>query len=423
MDIKSRLMRLDKELGEKPEQPPEVEIPEDWVETFQRELDARILREGNSFIILKENYYPVYRNDAFRLLQEDGFRSRHILKLAAMEEVEEINWWQTLFIDLETTGLAGGTGTYAFLVGLGHIEVDHIVVRQYLLPDFQHEWLLLKQVENALLQHQFIVSFNGKSFDIPLLRNRFVLNRMETVLDELHHLDVLHAARRVWKQRLGSCDLQNLEKHILGQSRIADLPGELIPQVYFEYIRKREALLLRDVLEHNFHDIVNMILLALELDVVSREPQRRLRSPHDVISLARFYYQRKYFDEALPLLQLLVETQSHNRIGEEAMFLLSMIYKKQGEVQEASRMLQRLWETRQDHPGAIEELAKYYEHREKDYQAALEVVNQALAYMDLLEQLERKANLVRFRESLQHRQQRLMRKLQRQELRNRKGKD
>jgi len=415
MDIRSRLAQLDKSPEPNRVDEPVVTPDDEWTESFQRELDAKILREGSSFIILKENYYPVYRNRAFQQVQEQGLLSRDILKLAPLPEVQEVNWRQALFIDLETTGLAGGTGTYAFLVGLGHIEADHIVVRQYLLPDFQYEWLLLKQVENALLQHNLIVSFNGKSFDIPLLRNRFVLNRLDTVLDEMVHLDVLHAARRVWKRRLGSCDLQNLETHILGQNRVADVPGELIPQIYFEYIRKRNVLPLREVLEHNFYDIVHMILLTLELDQIAREPHRRLRSPHDFISLARFYYRQRLWEDALPLVEWLAQTQSHNRIGEEALFLLSMIYKKQGDVSAAREAIQRLLELRGDHPGAIEELAKYYEHRERDYHAALEVVNQGLYYIELLEQLQRGGEILRYREAFRHRQARLMRKLERQQ--------
>jgi len=161
------------------------------------------------------------------------------------------------------------------------VELDHIIVRQYVLPDFQHEWLALKHLQNALLGYKYLISFNGKTYDIPLLRNRFILNRMVPNVDDLVHIDILHIARRIWKRRLQTCDLQNLEYAILGRGRLNDIPGALIPQIYFEYIRKREALLLRDVLEHNYHDIVNMIILTIKIGELVQSPLKKFVHPED----------------------------------------------------------------------------------------------------------------------------------------------
>lgn len=411
MNIKDKLARLDKTAAEK--KPAEVEPPisDQWVAEFQRELDAKIISEGNSFIILKENTYPIYSHQDFQDVQENGFVLPNLHHLTADDNHRNLNLRECAFIDLETTGLAGGTGTYAFLVGLGHIELDHIVVRQYLLPDFQHEWLLLKQVENSLLSFANLVSFNGKSYDIPLLRTRFVLNRMDSLLDEMPHVDILHPARRLWKRRLSACDLQNLEYAILGQERINDIPGEMIPQIYFEYIRKREAILLRDVLEHNYHDIVNMILLTIEIGRIASEPLRKLTHPEDQFSLARFYFQHRRFNDAIPLLEEVIRTQPNTLIGKEALFLLSLIYKKMGDHPRAGELMRQLLQQQRDHPHAIEELAKYYEHREKNYPAALELVEQGIEYIELLEQLGKESPLLGIKDSLLYRRNRLLRKL------------
>jgi uncharacterized protein YprB with RNaseH-like and TPR domain len=403
MDLKEKLARLDRNASQKKEMDFQVQAQEEWVEEFQRELSAKIYSEGNSFIILKENYYPVFSNPAFNQFQSQGFLSANFLKMNGESGQTEINFRDCLFIDLETTGLSGGTGTYAFLVGIGHIELDHIVVRQYLLPDFQHEWLLLKLLENNLNSFSTLVSFNGKSFDIPLIRNRFILNRLETVLDELFHVDLLHISRRIWKKRIGACDLQTLENEILGQQRINDIPGMLIPQIYFEYIRKRYALLLRD--------IVNLALLMLEVAKFSENPVKCALHPDDLFSLSRYYYQQKYFTDALPLLTHLVQNHSEAMVGKEALFLLSMVHKKMGDYRTAGEYMQRLFITRRDNPDVLEELAKYYEHREKDYHAALQVVEAGIEHIELMKQLDGDSQLSHIEDSLHRREARLKRKL------------
>ncbi|UCF63315.1 MAG: ribonuclease H-like domain-containing protein, partial [bacterium] len=335
----------------------------------------------------------------------------HLNHLFNEEWIKKLDLKKTLFVDLETTGLAGGTGTFAFLIGLGYIELDHIIVRQYLLPDFQYEWLLLKHVENMLISYKYIASFNGKSFDIPLLRNRFVLNRMDSVLDEIPHIDILHGARRLWKRRLSSCDLGNLEYMILGEERINDIPGELIPQLYFEYIRKRQALLLRDVLEHNYHDITNLILLTLHMSRVMDNPMELLNDTADLYSVAYYLYRNQKFPESLPILEYLHQNGQDPMIKQEALFLLSMTHKKTGDFLASQKYFQLLLQDQKDHPEALEELAKYYEHHDKNFQAALDLVDQGIEYCEILEQLGKEAPILRKKDDLYHRRNRLNQKI------------
>ncbi|GAB4367525.1 MAG: metal-dependent exonucleaseMrfB [Calditrichia bacterium] len=409
MSIRDKLIRLDKSA----QTDNSVSSPgvESWVEEFQRELDARIIQEKNSFLILKENYFPAYHLPYFREARENSFHFQNIHKLSLTDQVQPFNLRQCLFIDLETTGLAGGTGTFAFLFGLGHVELDHIVVRQYLVPDFQHEWLALKHIESNLQAHQYLVSFNGKTYDLPLLRNRFILNRMDSVLEDVPHFDILHMARRIWKRRLQACDLQNLEVTILGQERSHDIPGVLIPQLYFEYIRKRDASLLRDVLEHNFHDIVNLVLLFILLENIVRSPLENLEFPEDILSLARFYFRKQEYDATASLLNYLLENHPGSHLEVESLFLQSMVHKKQGKLRESSRLIQELLSRRQDHPEAIEELAKYFEHKEKDLEAARECVLHGIQHIELMQQLGRPTPLLKIKDSLMYRLRRLERKI------------
>lgn len=410
MDIKSKLARLDKSKPELTVSPLKTIPDDDWMRECEYELRAAIIQEKNSFIVLKERTYPL---QSFPFMS-DFMNCQGIIpnfhQLSGTHPVENFDLQHTLFIDLETSGIAGGSGTFAFLVGLGHLEWDHIVVRQYLLPDFQYEWLLLKHVENSFVSFKNLATYNGKSFDIPLLRNRFVLNRMDTQIDQLCHIDFLHLARRIWKRRLAGCDLKNLEYVILGKERNRDIPGELIPQIYFEYIRKRKAALLEQVFEHNFYDVCHMILLAIQIGLIVSDPFKYLHHEEDLFSIARYYYRRHLYEAAQPIFQQLLEFTQNPQLKIESLFFLSMLHKHRRQYQQSSELFHQLLATQKDHATAIEELAKYYEHKEKNYQAALELVNKALDHINLLEQLGKESSLLAYKNSLHHRRDRLERR-------------
>ncbi len=413
-DLLDKLNRLDKtSYRQQDSDNSEHPAMEAWIQDFESELNASIVRERSSFIILKENIFPFHRHPLSEFFRANGGFLNSIHYITAEDRVRDWNLRKTVFIDLETTGLAGGTGTFAFLVGIGHIELDHFVVRQYLLPDFQYEWLLLKQVENVLSGAEFLVSFNGKSFDVPLLKNRFVLNRMETGVDDLIHIDILHPARRLWSRRLASCDLVNLEFSILGEERIHDIPGELIPQIFFEYIRKRQAVLMRDVLEHNYYDIAHMMLLTLEIGRQAADPIANCRFEEDLFSIARYYYRSGYFEKSLPLFEHLYQSAGNEQLKKESLFMLSMIHKKSGNLESSRQLFHLLLNAQKDHAAAIEELAKYYEHHEKNYQSAVELIDRSLEYSLFLKQLGKDSTLDEIRDDLIFRRNRLVRKMKR----------
>ena len=171
-----------------------------------------------------------------------------------------------LFLDTETTGLAGGTGTYIFLAGLARVEprAECLTVRQYLLPDPALESLFLQAVLAECATSGLIVCFNGKTYDLPLLQTRLVMNRFEADLSGTPVLDLLHPARRCWREAVGSCTQQNLERAVIGFQRQGDCPGAVIPEMYFRYLRERDPGILAGVLQHNLLDMIGMAaLLAL----------------------------------------------------------------------------------------------------------------------------------------------------------------
>ena len=177
-----------------------------------------------------------------------------------------------ILLDTETTGLAGGTGTHVFLVGLGFLEYGDdgalaFVVRQYFLRQLREERALLHALGTTLGGYDALVSFNGKSFDWPLLVSRFVLARQRTEVEARAwpHLDLLHPTRRIWKHRLPSCSLGTIEREVLGIDRGPDIPGALIPELYFRFLREGDPGPLRAVLAHNESDIITLLTLLIHL--------------------------------------------------------------------------------------------------------------------------------------------------------------
>src|SRR6266849_6816916 len=178
-----------------------------------------------------------------------------------------------LFLDTETTGLAGGTGTYAFLVGLAWWDAGGLQVEQFFMRDFSEEHSLLHELSARLAKRPVLVTFNGKSFDWPLLESRFTMTRSIAVPKLAAHLDLLHPARALWKLRLGSVRLIELERHVLDAPRMGwhrddDVASALIPQFYFDYLRGGPAEPLAAVVRHNQVDLRGLAALVGKIDAL-----------------------------------------------------------------------------------------------------------------------------------------------------------
>ncbi len=256
--------------------------------------------EAGAFFVVDRVYPLIHRHGSRRLdelLRHDPGTAAWI---AGDDRLAEIDPRRLLFLDTETTGL-GGAGTLAFMVGAAYFERDALVVRQYFLRDHGDEPAMLRALRGLIAERPGVVSFNGRTFDLPLLDNRLFLNRVELTRGDLRdhpHLDLLPPSRRLWRWQWGSCSLGALEQNVLGVRRTQeDVPGSLIPWLYIQYLRDGDAEPLRRVFYHNQVDMLSMVTLAAELMTLVLRPDRSLR-PLESLGLARWHLDRKAPAEA-----------------------------------------------------------------------------------------------------------------------------
>jgi len=287
---------------------------------------------------------------------------------------------QLVYLDAETTGLAGGTGTLSFLIGIGAVEGSQFVIRQFFLRDYPEEKAALAAVAEALEPFQGIVTFNGKTFDIPLLETRYALARMKSPFSRLVHLDALHPARRLWRLRLESCRLTDLEGAILGIAREGDVEGSEIPEIYFDYLRTGNAQGLQPVFYHNALDVVTLAALVLELARILGDPDHRtLTSSLDLFSLSRMLERARATERSVATCQQALARGLPECIETQALWQLAAQHKRQRQHDLAVELWNEL--ARRDAPIAIralEELAIHYEHRRRDAATALQFTTVAL---------------------------------------------
>jgi len=307
------------------------------------------------------------------------------------------------FLDTETTGLAGGSGTYAFLIGVGRITPEGFRVRQFFLREYAEERSVLAALSEHLNEFDVLVTYNGKSYDQPLLETRYRMTRHRTPFGRLGHLDVLHGARRLWKLRLESCRLMQLEYQILGVCREGDLPGEMIPHVYFEYLRSREAQRLVPIFHHNAMDILTLACLTAIVPAVFRdtgpEALARLgvRRGEDLAGIARWLLAADENEKALELMKRAVDAGLPDRLLFPTLWNIAGLEKRLGRLHAALNVFNELAGCSNEHRApALQELAKYYEHEERNYALALEFTDRALREDRSSEALQRrKARLER----------------------------
>jgi uncharacterized protein YprB with RNaseH-like and TPR domain len=305
------------------------------------------------------------------------------------------------FLDTETTGLAGGTGTCAFLIGVGSIEPAGFRLRQFFMRDYGEEPSVLARLAEHLAQFDVLITYNGKAYDQPLLETRFRLARARVPFDRMEHLDLLFGARRLWKLRLESCRLVDLEHQILGVERLGDLPGELIPYVYFEYLRTKAAFRLVPIFHHNAIDILSLACLTAIVPSAFRPGDGRevgagLRHGADLIGLARWLLAADREEEGLRLLRRAVEMGLPDQLLFRTLWDIGGVEKRRGREDAVLAVFTELSGSRNPYRArALEELAKYYEHRERNYSMALEMTRSALAIEDTPEIRRREERLKR----------------------------
>ncbi len=283
------------------------------------------------------------------------------------------------FLDTETTGLMGGTGTYAFLIGVGSIDATGFRLRQFFMRDYGEEASLLARLAEYLAPFDVLITYNGKSYDQPLLETRFRMARARNPFERMEHLDLLFGARRLWKLRLDSCRLVDLENRILGVERQGDLPGEMIPYCYFEFLRTKRAFEIVPIFHHNAIDILSLACLTAIVPFAFRSPEEaELRHGADLIGLARWVSQAGREEEALRLFRRAVNMGLPDDLLFRTLWDISAMERRLGREDAALAVLTDLAAGRNPFRArALEALAKHYEHRERNYAMALEMTRSA----------------------------------------------
>jgi uncharacterized protein YprB with RNaseH-like and TPR domain len=360
---------------------------------------ARILRgewhessEGPVFI--RDDWFPLdHRHGALPLaaaLDAAPVSLARLLGVAAAPHPAHL-----AFFDIETTGLAGGTGTYVVLAGLGSYEDGAFRMRQYFLAGPAYERAMLAMLADDLARFDGLVTYNGRAFDVPFVEARMTLAKLRGSIGPLAHFDLLHPVRRLYKHRMPGCRLADIERRLLRLERPGDVPGSLIPSLYFDYVRAGRASPLRAVFRHNAEDVLSLVGV---LTMLGRLLGGDALDPEDGAAVGRWWEHAgdvrlaaRLYAEALPWLEG----------GDDWAWVasrLARLRKRLGERESAVALWDELWA--QGDRGAGLELAKHFEHQARDPRSALEVTRALLTRAPEAERI-----------ALEHRVSRLMRKM------------
>ena len=376
---------------------------------IQEILDGEIIRSpyGETFVA-HSAFAAGFTQGAVSLVDEIDFGI--IAEWAELPRLSKSTMRDIVFLDTETTGLSGGSGTLAFMVGIGYWIEDRFQVTQFFLRDPSEEAVMLENLTKFVASFPIIATFNGKSFDIPLLNTRHILNRIPSPFADKSHLDLLHLARRIWKNRLPNRSLAHLETEILGLKRSKEeVPGWMIPEMYLTYLKTGDAIPMKGIFYHNNMDIVSLAALLIHLsDLLCRpfsfsEPQSL-----DIFAIAQLYEKFNRLDEALLLYEYSQEIGLPDHFQKTTLYQFANIYRKTDQWEKAVQVWERA--AQNNDIQAYIELAKFYEHQRKDNHLALLKTNSAL---EVLNQTGcRSYDQKRCFSELLHRKERLIQKIE-----------
>lgn len=327
-----------------------------------------------------------------------------------------------LFIDTETTGLGVGTGNVPFMIGMAYSTDEGLMIDQCFMRNPAEERPMLEHLQSLLNERSCLITYNGKSFDWPVLKNRFVLNRMKQTADRSDpiHLDFLHPSRSLWKHILPSCRLGTVEEERLGIERHDDVPGSLAPTLYFRFLQEKKAELVRGVFEHNEKDLVSLAVLAIHFGkLLAGQFDPDEMGAEELYRLGLWLERNGSIDLSEKIFQRLLQRQGSNmpyyweRLAER--------FKKSHHWEQAVELWKKCVQFEQQKQIVsivpYVELAKYYEHRNKNISKAIEYAEQALEHMERQFMFSRKKEQVRKeKQLLLHRLSRLKQKQEKRTL-------
>ncbi len=384
---------------------------EDMAALPGRELGTAL----GAFQLIEERYPLNFAHGPATLAEAFARDSATAAQLARAESLAAADLRGLAFLDTETTGLAGGAGTLVFLVGVGVCDGDEFVLRQYFLRDPAEEEALFAQLIADVAGCAGWVTFNGKSFDVPLLETRLTVNRMRGALGQRPHLDLLMPARRLYRGRLASCSLGSLEQNVLHIAREQDdVPGELIPQMYQDYLRTRDAREMRRVIYHNAIDILSMVTLMAHVLDIFAAPLTTHHSPastlnaEDTLRLAKWHADNGRLAEAEAAYPQALAGELSLEARAEGLRRFALLLKRQDRRAEAAPLWEQLASFTLDDPEPFVELAKHHEWHTRDMALALTWTERALKVLAAAPKSWQRAEA---QAELEHRRARLKGKL------------
>ncbi len=323
----------------------------------------------------------------------------HLVQLAEAPPVARL-----AFFDIETTGLSGGAGTYIVLAGLGSYELASpgeapaFRMRQYFLADLAHERAMLSLLADDLARFEGLVTYNGRSFDIPFVQTRLTLARVPYPCAGLPHFDLLHIVRRLYRHRMPACRLADAERRLLRIDRPDDVPGSLIPAIYFEYLLSGRVSALRGVFRHNADDVLSLVgVLARAAALLGAAP----KDPDDAVAVARWWEHAGDAGRAADLYRFALPWLEGGDDWTWAAIRYARLCRRAGQREEAARLWRKLW-AGGHRPSGID-LAKHLEHHLRDFCGAVEVIETLLRGAQEPERQEFSQRLERVRRKLRTR--------------------
>ena len=375
---------------------------------IERVVPGRFQETPHGEVYVVEKRYPLEHRYGCATLQITA-SLRVIAEWASEPRLANAELDTFAFLDTETTGLAGGTGTYAFLVGVGRYEGGEFHLAQFFMRDPIEEPALLAALAEFLQPCRALVTFNGKGFDVPLLNARYITNGEQSPLASIAHLDLLPLARRLWRPRLPSRALGYLEQHILGLARTEeDVPGWVIPSLYFSYLRSGDARAMRSVFYHNAMDVLSLAaLLSHVADLLDDPLSEAIAHGLDLVAIGRMFENLGRLEKAAQLYKHGLMRNLPDDMYWKAVRWLSFAHKRLGNLSAAVALWRQAACSGQVY--AHVELAKFYEHQQRDYSEAARWTHAALALVNAPEFPPHESR--RWRNGLEHRLARLHRKL------------
>ena len=330
-------------------------------------------------------------------------------RLQIRPEEPGVDLSRALFLDTETSGLAGGTGTFAFLIGVGLVEEDRFRVTQFLMRSPLGEAAMLEELAVLAGGRRDLVTYNGGSFDIPLLETRFALNGVPSPFRDARHLDLLHPARRLFKPRHENARLSTLERELLEVERDDDIPGDRIPQVFFDFLRYGHHPAMESVLAHNRYDIVTLAALALRA-LERLDEDWHSDDPADLHGAGHHFWRRGESEVAIPLLERALSAGLSGRNRDRCLLDLGERRKQLGDWPGAIDLWRQveLVDSR-ERLDVLVWLAKHEEHQRKEPARALTHVEDALERLPRIEMGRETSR--RYRKELERRAARLQKSL------------